>query len=80
MSKRLFCVIVGGRHTGSAEESKERLLFGACEKATESLGRFETKGLFAEDAQFHSEAFFELGRCLPGDMAGFELLPCVTES
>ena len=80
MSERLFRVIVRGRHTGSAEESKERLLFGACEKATESLGRFETKGLFAEGAQLPNEAFFEFGCCLPGDMAGFELLPCVAES
>jgi len=80
MSERLFRVIVGGRHTGAPEEGKEKLLFGACEIATESFSRFETKRLFADGAEFHDEVLFDLGRRLPGDMAGFELLACVAES
>ena len=80
MSERLFCVIVGGRHAGTPEEGKEKFLFGACEIAPESLGGFKTKRLFADVIQFCGEAFFELGRRLPGDIAGFELLPCVAES
>jgi hypothetical protein len=80
MSERLFRVIVGGRHTGAPEEGKEKLLFGACEIATESLSRFETKRLFTEGVEFHNEALLDLGRYLPGDIAGFELLPCVAES
>ena len=80
MSERLFCVIVGGRHTGAPEESKEKLLFGAYEIATESLSRFETKGLLAEGVEFPNEALFEPGRFVPRDIAGFELLACVAES
>ncbi len=74
MSERLFRVVVGGRHTGVPEESKEKFLVGACEIATESLSRFETKHLFAEGVEFHNEALLDLGSCLPGDIAGFELL------
>ena len=80
MSERLFRVIIGGRDTGAPEESKEKLLFGAYEIATESFSRFETKGLFAEGVEFHNEALLDLGRFVPGDIAGFELLPCVAES
>ena len=80
MSKRLFRVIVRGRHAGAPEESKEKLLFGTCEIAPEGLGGFETKGWFADIAQFRDGAFFDLGRRLPGDIAGFELLSRVAES
>jgi hypothetical protein len=34
----------------------------------------------AEDVQFRDGAFFELGRCLPGEIAGFELLSRIAES
>ena len=80
MSERLFCVIVCGRYAGASEEGKEKFLFGACEIGSEGLGGFETKRLFADGVQFHNEALFDLGRCLPGDIAGFELLPRVAES
>ena len=80
MSERLFCVIVGGRHAGTPEKGKEKSLIGAYEVATESLSRFETKPLFAEGVEFHNEALFGLGRRLPGDIAGFELLSYVAES
>jgi len=78
--ERLFRVIVRGRHTGTPEEGKEKFLFGAYEIATESLSRFETKRLFADGVQFHNEALFDLGRRLPGDIAGFQLLPHLAES
>ena len=79
-SERLFRVIVGGRHTRAAEEGKEEFLFGACEIGSEGLGGFEAKRPFADGAEFPDEPFFDLGRRLPGDIAGFELLPCVAES
>jgi hypothetical protein len=80
MPKRLFGVIVGGRYTGTPEESKEKFLFGACKVGTEALGGFETKRLFAEGVEFPDRAFFDLGRRLPGECAGFELLPRLAES
>ena len=80
MPKRLFRVIVGGRYAGTSEEGKERFLLGSCEIGPEGLGRFETKWLFAEGVEFPDKGFFDLGRPLPGDMAGFELLSRVAES
>ena len=80
MPERLFRVIVRGRYAGAPEESEEKFLFGSCEIGPEGLGGFETKRLFAEVAQFRDEAFFDLGCRLPGDIAGFELLPDVAES
>ena len=79
-SERLFRVIVRGRYAGAPEEGKEKFLLGACEIGPEGLGGFETKRPFAEVAQLRDEAFFDLGRRLPGDIAGFELLPRVAES
>ena len=80
MSERLFRMIVGGWHAGTSEESKEKFLLGACEIGAEGLGGFETKRPVTEGAQFPDEPFFDLGRRLPGDIAGFELLPRVAES
>jgi len=80
MSERLFCVIVGGRYTGAPEEGKEKFLLGSSEIGPEGLGGFETKRLFADVVELRDEAFFDLGRCLPGDIAGFELQPSVAES
>src|SRR4030067_1481769 len=77
MSKRLFRVIVGGRYAGASEEGKERFLLGSCEIGPEGLGRFEAKRLFADAVQFCDGAFLDLGRRLPGDSAGFQLLPLV---
>ena len=79
MPQRLFRKIIRGWHAGMPEESKEKLLFGTCEIAPEGLGGFETKGWFADIAQFRDGAFFDLGRRLPGDIAGFELLSRVAE-
>ncbi len=75
MPERLFCVVVRGRYAGAAEEGKEKFLFGSCEIGPEGLGGFEAKRLFADPVQFRDGAFFDLGRRLPGDMAGFKLLP-----
>ena len=80
MSERLFRVIVRGRYAGASEEGKEKFLLGSCEIGPEGLGGFETKRLFADMVQFRDEAFFERGRRLPGDIAGFQLLPHVAES
>ena len=80
MPERLFRVIIGGRYAGSPEEGKEKFLIRACEIGPEGLGGFETKRLFADVVELRDEAFFDLGRCLPGDIAGFELLPRVAES
>ena len=80
MSERLLRVIVRGRYTGAPEEGKEKFLFGSCEESPEGLGGFETKRRFADMVQFRDEAFFERGRRLPGDIAGFQLLPYVAES
>ncbi len=79
-SKRLFCVIVGGWYAGAPEEGKEKFLLGSYEIGPEGLGGFETKPLFADLVEFLEEAFFYLGRCFPGDIAGCELLPRVAES
>ena len=76
----MFRVIVGRWYAGTPEEGKEKFLFGSCEIGPESLGGFETKGLFADLIQFRDGAFFDLGRHLPGEMAGFELLPHFAES
>ena len=78
--ERLFGVIVGGWYAGTPEEGKEKFLLGSCKIAPEGLGGFETKRLFADVVEFRDEAFFDLGRCLPGDIAGFELQPSVAES
>ncbi len=80
MPERLFRVIVRGRYAGVPEEGKERFLLGSSEIGAEGLGGFETKRLFAEVAQFRDEPFFHLDRRLPGDIAGFQLLPRVAES
>ena len=79
VSERLFRVIVGGGYAGTPEESKEKFLFGTCEIGPEGFGRFETKGLFTDMVQLPDKVFFDLGCRLPGDMAGFELLPRVAE-
>ena len=79
-SEGLFCVIVRWGYAGAPKESKEKFLFGSCEIGPESLGGFETKRLFAEVIKLRDGAFFDLGRGLPGDIAGFELLPDVAES
>ena len=78
--ERLFRVIIRGRYAGVPEEGKEKFLLGACEIGSEGLGGFETKCLFADVVQFRDGAFFDLGRRLPGDIAGFEFLPYVAES
>ena len=80
MPERLFRVIVGRWHTGMFEESKEKSLLGTCEIGPEGLGGFETKRLFAEGVEFPDRAFFDLGRRLPGEFAGFQLLPHLAES
>ena len=41
MSERLFRMVVGGRHTGTPEEGKEKLLIGACKIGPEGFGGFE---------------------------------------
>ena len=80
MPQRLFRVIVGGRYAGTAEESKEKSLLGTCKIGPEGFGGFETKRLFAEGDEFPDKVVFDLGRPLPGEIAGFESLPRVTES
>lgn len=80
MPERLFRMIISRRHPGTPEESKEKFLLGACEIGPEGLGGFETKRPFADGAEFSDELFFDLGRRLPGDVAGFQLLPRVAES
>ena len=80
MPKRLFGVIVRGWYAGAPEESKEKFLFGSCEESPEGFSGFEAKFLFADMFQFHDGAFFDLGRRLPGEIAGFELLSRVAES
>ena len=77
--ERLFRMIVRGRYAGAPEESKEKFLLGSCEIGPEGLGGSEAKRLFADVVQFYNEAFFDLGRFVIGDIAGFELLPCVAE-
>ena len=79
MSKGLFRVIVGGRYAGAPEEGKEKCLISSCKIGPKSLGGFETKRLFAEVVQFGDEAFFDLGRRLPGEFAGFQLLAHLAE-
>ena len=78
--QRLFRMIVCGWYAGTPKEGKEEFLLGSCEIASEGLGGFETKCLFADGVQFLDEAFFDLGRPLPGDIAGFEFLPRCAES
>ena len=80
MPKRLFGVIVGGAYAGASEEGEEKFLLGTCEESPEGLGGFEAKCLFADMVQFHGGAFFDLGRRLPGEFAGFELLAQLAES
>jgi hypothetical protein len=74
MPEGLFRMIVGGRYAGTPEENEEKFLLGTCEIGPESLGRFKTKRLFAEGVEFPDKALLDLGRCLPGDLAGFEPL------
>ena len=62
-----------------AEEGKEKSLLGSCEIAAEGLGGFEAKRLFADFVQLPDKPFFDLGRRLPWNNAGFELLPHVAE-
>src|SRR4030042_341565 len=59
MPEGLFRVVVGGRYAGAPEEGKEKFLLGTCEIGPEGFGGFETKGLFADAAQFRDEAFFD---------------------
>ena len=80
MPKRLFGVIVGGGDAGAAEEGEEKFLFGACEESPEGFGGFEPERLFADLVQFGDEAFFDLGRRLPREFAGFEFLAHLAES
>ncbi len=80
MPERLFGEVVGGWDAGTPKESKEKFLLGACEIASEGLSGFETKRVFADGVEFPGESFFDLGRRLPGEIAGFELLPRVAES
>ena len=80
MPERLFGVIVRGRYAGASQEGKEKFLFGSCEIGPEGLGGLETKRLFAEGVEFPDKAFFDLGRRLPGEFAGFELLSHLAES
>ena len=80
MPERLFRVIVCGRYAGTSKESKEKFLFGSCQIAPESFRRFETKRLVADVVQFYDGVFFDLGRLLPGDVAGFEFFSYVAES
>ena len=80
MSERLFRVIVRGRYAGAPEEGKEKFLLGSYKIGPEGLGGFETKRLFADLVQFRDGVFFDLGRRLPGEFAGFQLLPYVAES
>ena len=80
MSERLFGVIVRGRYAGMPEESKEEFLLGACEVGPKGLSGFEAKRPFADGAEFSDEPFFDLGRLLPGDVAGFQFLSCVAKS
>jgi len=80
MPERLFGMIVGGRYTGTAEESEEKFLFGTSEIGPEILGGFEAKGLFAYGVEFPGKAFLDLGCRLPGKFAGFQLLSHFAES
>ena len=80
MPERLFRVIVRGRYAGTPEEGEEKFLLGSCEIGLEGLGGFETQLLFTDVVQFRDGAFFDLGRRLPGDIAGFQLLPRGAES
>ena len=80
MPQRLFRMIVRGWYAGAPEKGKEKSLLGACEIASEGLGGFETKRLFADVVELRDEAFFDLGRCFPGDIAGVELLPRFAEA
>ncbi len=72
--------IICGWDAREPEEGEEEFLLGSHERAPESLGRFETKRLFADGVQFCDGAFLNLGRLLPGDIAGFKLPSCVAES
>ena len=78
--ERLFRVIVRGGYAGAPEEGKEKFLIGSCEESPEGFGGFETKRLFADLIEFRDGAFFDLGRRLPGEISGFELLSRVAES
>ena len=80
MSKGLFRVIVGGWYAGAPEKGEEKFLLGSRKIAPEGLGGFETKRLFADVIELRDGAFFDLGRRLPGDIAGFKLLSRVAES
>ena len=78
--ERLFCVVIRGGYAGAPEEGKEGFLFGSYEIAAEGLGRFETKGLVADFIELARGVFFDLGRCLPGEITGFEFFSNVAES
>ena len=71
ISERLFRVIVRGWYAGASEEGKQGFLIGSCEEGPEDLGGFEAKRLFADIIELHDRAFSDLGRRLPGDIAGF---------
>ena len=74
MFERLFRVIFRGRYAGAPEEGKEKFLLRSREIGPEGLGGFEAKRPFADGVEFAEEPFFDLGRHLPGDIAGFEFL------
>ena len=73
-------MVVGRRYAGMPGKGEEEFLLGSYEIASESLGRFETKGLFADVVQFFDGAFFDLRRLLPGEFAGFEFLSHVAQT
>lgn len=75
----LFREIICRWDAGASEEGEEKFLFGSCEEGLEGLGGFETERLFADVVQFGDGAFFDLGRFLPGDVAGFKLFSYVAK-
>ena len=69
-----------GDTPGRRRKVQEKFLIGSCKIGPESFGGFEMKRLFADVIEFRDGAFFDLGRRLPGEIAGFELLPHLAES
>ncbi len=72
-------MVVRGRDTRAPEESKEKSLLGAYEIGSEGFSGFKTKRPFADGMEFPDKSFFDLGRPLPGNIAGFELLSRIAE-
>ena len=73
-------MIVRRGYVGMSEKSEEEFLLGTRQIAPESLGRFETKHLFAEVVQFSNGVFFDLGGLCPGNLAGVEFFSHMAES